>query len=57
MNPTVTKKKKKRKGKKVNVEEKCDSFFNIFCTMDPENKPPTKQKDDDDEGDEEDEFT
>tara|TARA_B110000503_G_C7003616_1_gene352592 strand:+ start:571 stop:705 length:135 start_codon:yes stop_codon:yes gene_type:complete len=43
----------------VNVEVKTDSFFNIFCTLDPENKPPKqeKEKDDEDEGmDEEDEF-
>jgi hypothetical protein len=35
-NPTVMKKKKKRGGKKVNVEVKTDSFFNIFNTLDPE---------------------
>jgi len=28
--PTRTKKKKKVKGKKVNVEVKCESFFNFF---------------------------
>jgi len=44
-NPTITKKKKKRGGKKVNVEVKTESFFNFFNTLDPdaegekENKP------------------
>ena len=31
----MTKKKKKRKGKKVTVEEKIDSFFNFFKDCDP----------------------
>lgn len=35
-NPTVQKKKKKRKGKKVTVEVKCDSFFNFFTDLDRE---------------------
>merc|ERR1712086_127932 len=35
-NPTMMKKKKKRQGKKVNVEVKTDSFFNFFNTIDPE---------------------
>lgn len=33
--PTMQKKKKKRKGKKVTVEEKIDSFFNFFKDCDP----------------------
>lgn len=31
----MQKKKKKRKGKKVTVEEKIDSFFNFFKDCDP----------------------
>ena len=30
------KKKKKRGGKKVNVEVKTESFFNIFNNLDPD---------------------
>ena len=37
-NPTLTKKKKKKGGKKVNVEVKTDSFFNFFENVDPEDK-------------------
>ena len=57
-NPTITKKKKKRGGKKVNVEVKTESFFNIFNTLDPdletEKKKGQDKKDDDgeDEADE-----
>ena len=55
------KKKKKRGGKKVNVEVKTESFFNIFNTLDPDaedekEKPEKKDKggeeDEDDEDDE-----
>jgi len=54
-NPTIMKKKKKRKGKKVTVEVKTDSFFNFFATLDPDMEKPdddkkdTKKKDDDEE--------
>jgi hypothetical protein len=40
-NPTLKKTKKKRKGKKVTVEVKADSFFNIFDEIDPQK---TKKK-------------
>ena len=66
-NPTMMKKKKKRQGKKVNVEVKTDSFFNFFNTIDPEaedekekEKKPEKEKKGDGEEDfedEEDEIT
>lgn len=70
-NPTKEKKKKKKKGKKVTVEVKCESFFNIFTTLDPDaenadgkepqekdDKKDKKKKggDDDDEDDEEDDM-
>ena len=54
-NPTIKKQKKKKKGKKVTVESKQDSFFNIFCDL--ENKPDDKKdktKDDDDKKDKDD---
>ena len=43
-NPALEKKKKKKKGKKVTVEVKCESFFNIFEDIDPdtEEKKPEK---------------
>lgn len=54
-NPTMTKKKKKKGGKKVNVEVKCDSFFNFFNTIDPaledDKEKDKKPKEDDDEFD------
>jgi len=34
-NPTIKKQKKKKKGKKVTVEVKCDSFFNFFNEIIP----------------------
>lgn len=61
-NPTITKKKKKRKGKKVTVEVKTDSFFNFFTTLDPDaekkdgDKPKDKKNDDDEEEDGEEEI-
>lgn len=36
--PTKKKTKKKRKGKKVTVEVKCESFFNFFKDEDPSKK-------------------
>eukprot|EP00356_Strombidium_inclinatum_P015267 CAMPEP_0170483162 /NCGR_PEP_ID=MMETSP0208-20121228/2894_1 /TAXON_ID=197538 /ORGANISM="Strombidium inclinatum, Strain S3" /LENGTH=354 /DNA_ID=CAMNT_0010756101 /DNA_START=16 /DNA_END=1077 /DNA_ORIENTATION=- len=52
-NPTIKKQKKKKKGKKVTVEVKCESFFNIFETIDPENAgkkdDEKKEKPEDDE--------
>ena len=35
-NPCIKKQKKKKGGKKVNVETKCPSFFNFFEAVDPE---------------------
>jgi nucleosome assembly protein 1-like 1 len=55
-NPTIKKMKKKKKGKKVNVEVKQDSFFNFFTDIDPENtesKVKPEGGDDDEENDEE----
>jgi nucleosome assembly protein 1-like 1 len=55
-NPTIKKMKKKKKGKKVNVEVKQDSFFNFFTDIDPENtesKEKPEGGDDDEENDEE----
>jgi nucleosome assembly protein 1-like 1 len=57
-NPTIKKMKKKKKGKKVNVEVKQDSFFNFFTDIDPENtetkvKPDVVAGGDDDEENEE----
>ena len=49
-NPTIKKVKKKKKGKKVNVEVKCDSFFNFFEEIVPgkeEQDKPEKENDDD----------
>ena len=43
-NPTKKKQKKKKKGKKVNVEVKCESFFNIFETIDPEEEEKKKKE-------------
>jgi len=43
-NPTMIKKKKKRGGKKVNVEVQTESFFNIFNTLDPEDPAHKKEK-------------
>lgn len=58
-NPTIKKQKKKKKGKKVTVETECDSFFNIFKTLeqpDEKDKPIVKPKEnEEDEEDEEDE--
>lgn len=55
-NPTMTKKKKKRGGKKVNVEVKTESFFNIFNTLDPESEDEKKKgQEKEKKGDEEDE--
>jgi len=45
-NPTIKKQKKKKKGKKVTVEVKCESFFGIFDNVDPEAIDKTKKKDD-----------
>jgi len=55
-NPTMKKQKKKKKGKKVTVEVKCDSFFNFFNDIVPteedmQMKPP--MDDEDDEGQDE----
>mmetsp|Transcript_4396 Transcript_4396/g.7452 ORF Transcript_4396/g.7452 Transcript_4396/m.7452 type:complete len:269 (-) Transcript_4396:333-1139(-) len=56
-NPTLKKQKKKKKGKKVTVEVKQDSFFNFFTTIDPtaDDKEPKKEKpekeEDEDEAD------
>ena len=57
-NPTIKKQKKKKKGKKVTVETECESFFNIFKTLDqpePEKDEQPKDKKVGDE-DEEDEY-
>jgi hypothetical protein len=43
-NPTMIKKKKKRGGKKVNVEVSTESFFNIFNTLDPEDPAHKSEK-------------
>lgn len=60
-NPTIKKTKKKRKGKKVTVEVKADSFFNLFNDIDPDTQEKKEKKeggDEDEEGDEdEDEVT
>lgn len=40
--PTMAKKKKKRKGKKVTVEVKCESFFNFFKDEDMSKRDPMK---------------
>lgn len=54
-NPTIKKQKKKRKGKKVNVEVKCESFFNFFENLDAdddkEKEKKEKKEGDDDESD------
>ena len=44
--PTRKKVKKKRKGKKVTVEVKCDSFFNFFKD-EPEKSDKDEEKDED----------
>jgi hypothetical protein len=57
--PTFEKKKKKKKGKKVTVEVKCPSFFNIFENIDPETAEKNSEKSDpkdEEEDDEEDEI-
>ena len=59
-NPTVKKQKKKRKGKKVNVEVQCDSFFNFFQSLETnmDKQMPSHDKDGlgGDEDNEEQEF-
>jgi len=52
-NPTVKKQKKKKKGKKVTVEVKCESFFNFFNDILPDQDDSAPQNEKDDEGDEE----
>jgi predicted RNA methylase len=53
-NPTLKKQKKKRKGKKVTVEVKADSFFNFFDEFDPSKaKKPSGDDEDDEDGEEE----
>jgi len=53
-NPTLTKKKKKKGGKKVSVECKVDSFFNFFENVDPEDSKWKNDNPEDEEGEEED---
>ena len=48
--PTRKKIKKKRKGKKVTVEVKCDSFFNFFKD-EPDKSEKDEEKDDNKEDD------
>jgi len=43
-NPAVKKQKKKKGGKKVNVEVPCDSFFTFFNDIDPESPEEKKKK-------------
>jgi len=43
-NPTVKKQKKKKGGKKVNVEVETESFFNFFKDIDPESADEKKKK-------------
>ena len=56
-NPTIKKQKKKKGGKKVNVEVKVDSFFNFFNDIDPaledekKNQPNADKPKNDDEDD------
>ena len=45
-NPALKKQKKKKGGKKVSVEVKCDSFFNFFNDIDPESDEEKKKKED-----------
>ena len=53
-NPTLKKQKKKRKGKKVTVEVKADSFFNFFDEFDPSKASKgNKEEDEEDDGEEE----
>lgn len=47
-NPTIKKQKKKKGGKKVNVEVKCESFFNFFNDIVPD-ESAQKPSDKDDE--------
>ena len=55
-NPTLKKQKKKRKGKKVTVEVKADSFFNIFDEIDSSKQETKKPSDEDEEDDAEEEM-
>lgn len=55
-NPCVEKKTKKKKGKKVKMEVKVDSFFHIFKTLTAEDAKDDDKKDDDGEGIDEDGF-
>ena len=48
-NPTVKKQKKKKGGKKVNVEVKCESFFNFFNDIVPDESQKLPAGGDDDE--------
>jgi len=50
-NPTKKKQKKKKKGKKVTVETQCESFFNIFESINPDEKTENDKKKDDGESD------
>lgn len=43
-NPTIKKQKKKKKGKRVNVETQCESFFNFFSDLDAETVKENKDK-------------
>lgn len=52
-NPCIKKQKKKgKKGKKLNVEVKQESFFNIFSNINPENEDENekKEKNEDEDG-------
>jgi poly(A) polymerase Pap1 len=42
--PTKKMKQKKKKGKKVKVEITCDSFFNFFRNIDPNDEKAIKKK-------------
>lgn len=56
-NPTLKKQKKKKKGKKVTVEVKADSFFNMFEEIDTSKIEKKDNPDDEEEeGDEEEEL-
>ena len=48
-NPTITKKQKKKKGKKVKVEVKCDSFFNFFSNLSRDDDGGMDKEDDDED--------
>jgi hypothetical protein len=43
-NPTLKKQKKKKKGKKVTVEVRAESFFNLFEEIDPAKLPKKEKK-------------